>query len=178
MKTFLKKLAIFSIPIWIWIATICLVDPFNLVGSQLVDNQTKRRIAYPLNGSLWKFTEFENQPKTKILLGDSKVNAIKSKMLSDEFYNFAFGGATILEINDAFWFAANHSPLEEVVIGMSFDTYNGAEKKNRCLESQKVSDNKLHYVINQSVIESTFRILKDSITVSYTHLTLPTICSV
>lgn len=168
MKIFVKKLALFSILYVFWMLTICLVDPYNLVGFQLIDRQVKRKIAYQLNYPLWKYIEFKHQPVTKIVIGDSRTDAIKSQMIHDlagqTFYNFSFGGGTAPETIDTFWFAAANSDLKEVVIGMNFDRYIGNEKKNRCIESARVIDNKLLYFLNPSVAESVFYILRDRLT--------------
>jgi len=168
MLSFFKKIFIFSIPVLLYMGAIAMIDPYNMFGTQLIDDEQKRNTAYRLNYALWKYVEYDKKPMSSILLGDSRVGLLSNKIVErvagKQVYNFSFGGGTLPEIIETFWYADDKTKLKRVFIGLNFGLYNGREKKNRCVESKNVLNNKGLYFINQSVTNSSVLILKNLFT--------------
>jgi hypothetical protein len=73
-----------------------------------------------------------------------KVNQIK-KVTGTEYYNLAFGGATIREVVETFWFASRHTNLKHVKIGINFNMYTDYEQLDRVQEVATIEHNPLFY---------------------------------
>jgi len=84
------------------------------------------RTAYPLNYCLWKMPAFARHPASNLLLGDSRMDALKSERVKEltgtDYFNLAYGGATIREIIESFWFASRHASVSRVYIGINFQS--------------------------------------------------------
>ena len=150
------------LPLFVCASVVVIVDPYNLFGvTSVVDNQVKLKCSS--NAYLWKSIEFMNQPVDKILLGDSRSEAIDAqyiKQLTGEtYYNFACGGATLPDIVRLFWHADKYSKLKKVYIGLNLDIYNANFKGKTVEEVEAVIDNKLLYLIDKNVTISIYRIL-------------------
>ena len=83
---------------------------------------------------------------SQIILGDSRManlNADYIEQLTGEHYtNLAFGGATLNESIEQFWFATQNTQLRRVVIGMDYYTL------NNCLYSSERMQNVIDKVRN------------------------------
>ncbi len=159
---------LFSFPMLLFVVGIAVIDPFKLFGSQVFPDEQKRNTAYRMDYPLWKYIEFEQNPNSTILLGDSRMAVVSAPLVEqiagESVYNFAFGGGTLPEILHTFWYATGKADLKEVFIGINFGLYNGKEKKNHCIAAEHVLNNKALYFINQSVINSSFLIIKNVLT--------------
>src|SRR5258707_577227 len=114
MTHFLKRLLLFSVPFGLYALFIYLIDPYNYLGGpSIVGYDVKMRTAYPLNYCLWKMPAFAQRPTSQILLGDSRMGALKSERVKEltgtDYFNLAYGGATIREIVESFWFASRQT---------------------------------------------------------------------
>ncbi len=168
MLSFFRKIFIFLIPVLLYMVAIALIDPYNMFSTQLLDDEQKKNTAFRLNYTLWKYVEYDKEPKSNILLGDSRMALLHNEtvelLTGAQVYNFSFGGGTLPEIIETFWYADKKTKLERVFIGINFELYNGREKKNRCTEAKNVLNNKGLYFINQSVTNSSALILKNLLT--------------
>jgi hypothetical protein len=108
--------------------------------------------------------EFKKHPSPYILLGDSRMKNMdlqKIKTLSGESYsNLAYGGASIIEIQKTFWFAARTTKLKKVFIGMNFELYNSLNNRDLVTKTLDFLDNPVQYFINLSTWESIYHILR------------------
>src|SRR5438270_206883 len=126
MTRFLKRILVFSIPILIYCGFIVVVDPFAYFNwFSVIAPKTKRVTAKALNECLWKMNEFDRHPEASILLGDSRMDAMPADKVTGvtnrKYFNFGFGGASVKEMTDAFWFAANRTRLSDVYIGLNLN---------------------------------------------------------
>lgn len=103
------------------------VDPFNLNG---IFNLGFRKdiISYKANYRLYKMIAFKKNPSQNILLGDSRTDHLDpqliKKITGEDYFNFAYGGGTLYEAIETFWYAANIKKLKNVCIGINFNLYN------------------------------------------------------
>ena len=160
LRKFLKRLSIFVAPFLVYAAVIVLVDPYNLFNvSPLIPDQVKKPISN-LNYPLWKMSEFRRRPMPNVLLGDSRMGAIRAERVSqvagEDYYNFAYGGATLQEIVHTFWFADSLTRLRNVYIGINFNLYNALERGDRTEDYSSIARNPLRYFVHPSVLEATW----------------------
>lgn len=158
MAYFLKRLTLFGIPIGLYVLWIFLVDPYDrLGGPPVVSDEIKLQTAYPLNYCLWKMPAFARHPWPNILLGDSRMDALKSKRVKEltgtDYFNFAFGGAHLKEIIAAFWYAAQRTALKHVYIGVDFNIYTDYDWLDRTAEVLAIDRTPALYFINRNVLQ-------------------------
>jgi hypothetical protein len=156
---FLKNLLLFSIPIVIFCGFIAIVDPFdylNIVSA--VSPGVKASTAKALNVCLWKMNQYDHQPVSSILLGDSRMDAMPaariSRVTNREYFNMAFGGGTLNEMIAAFWFAAGRTRLSDVYIGLNLNVYNDYNYAARTATFESIHKNPALYFVNRTVLEA------------------------
>lgn len=159
MIYFLKRLILFSVPFGLYALFIYLADPFNFLReSSIISNQVKMRTAYPLNYCLWKMPVFTKQPQPNLLLGDSRMDAVTSErvkeLTGENYFNLAYGGATLREIISSFWFASRHTRLHRVYIGLDFNLYTDYEQLDRTAEVLTIESAPACYFINRTVLRA------------------------
>lgn len=168
-KKMFRRLAIFSIPAVVFVLVIVAIDPFDFFGvSRAVPGKLKRQTSFKVNYALWKTIEYRRNPAPNILLGDSRMLSIKADAVSNvtgaDFYNFAYGGGSLLEAIETFWFAAGQTRLESATFGINLAIYNAANDKNRVAEAEGIMSNPLLYFCNMNVLISTEKILRALVT--------------
>ena len=103
---------------------------------------------------LWKLIEYKRNPSPNIILGDSRALYIEpekiQKIVNEQYFNFAYGGGTLSEIIDTFWYCAQSCKLKNVYIDINFNRYNAIETRNRFVHALKLTRNFLGYVFNKT----------------------------
>lgn len=160
MKRFLKRLAVFAAPFVLYMVVILLVDPYNFFNvSHVMPNELKKPVSH-LNYPLWKMIEYRRQPVPNVLLGDSRMNAISTetvrRITGQNYYNFAYGGASLEEMIRTFWFADSHARLRNVYFGISFYVYNQSANGDRTDDYRRINKHPLLYFVSPSVVEGTW----------------------
>jgi hypothetical protein len=161
MKKLIKKLLLFLIIPVIYILFVILADPYNYFGiSQIISEKNKRLIGLDYNQRLYKMLEFKKKPKVNILIGDSRMydlntNDIK-RITGLEFYNMAFGGSSLYEINETFNFVKSVIKPEKVYVGINFLIYNYFYNYNKVNDIQKYFDNTGYYFVDRNVFLSCY----------------------
>jgi len=158
MTHLIKRLLLFSVPFLLYALCIYLIDPFNFLGGpSIISTEIKKRTAYPLNYCLWKMPEFARNPSPHLLLGDSRMDALKSERVKEltgtDFFNLAYGGGTLREIVQSFWFASRHANLNRVYIGLNFNLYTDYEQLDRTAEVLAIERAPALYFINRTVLK-------------------------
>lgn len=144
-----------------------IVDPFN--KNLLFDLELpKKTVSYLMNYQLYKILEYSQNPKSFIVLGDSRAESLKAKYFSENgvknFYNFAYGGGTLFEAIDTFWFASKQTKLSKVIIGLPFNLYNSSNRKNRFPGALEVGQDSFSYYLSPLVTKASFYNILTSIT--------------
>jgi hypothetical protein len=160
VRKFLKKLTLFATPFAICVAIVVMVDPFNFFNwFHVVPNSVKKPISN-LHYPFWKMSEFSRNPSPNILLGDSRMGSIRSELVEEitgrKYYNFSYGGGTLPEIINTFWYADSQATLQNVYIGINFNLYNALESRDRTEDYRNIVRNPLLYFVNPTVIKATF----------------------
>ena len=83
MMRFITRVALFSIPFWVYFAFIAIVDPFGFINIAPISAEQKYPVASALNQCFWKMNAFRQSPSSRILLGDSRMLAIHSEKLRE-----------------------------------------------------------------------------------------------
>lgn len=122
MKKLLPKLALALVPFLLYFTVFALFDPYNYFGLQKTTNT---------NNPISRVQGFLKQPSDNIILGDSRLahfdEALIAQASGEQYYNLAFGGASLEESLDLFEYAYAQNPnLKHVVLGLSFYTLNNA----------------------------------------------------
>ncbi len=159
MRRFVIRLALFSIPFWIYAAFIWTTDPFDLLPSySLISESTKQRISGAANPPLWKMSRFMKSTAPNILLGDSRMGHIRVQEIKaitgEDYVNLSCAGGKLIEIIRMFWFAARHRHLKSVVVAINFDTYNQHGTEDRTGTYESIKKDPLLYFVDHTVMEA------------------------
>ncbi|MEL6673506.1 MAG: hypothetical protein AAFR61_14985 [Bacteroidota bacterium] len=178
MQAFFQKLFLFALPFLLGIAGIVWLDPYGFIGADSPEEmESRKHIAFPLNYTFWKYNQYRQQPKPNILLGDSRMEALTEEQVREvsgkDYFNFAYGGGTVPEMIQTFWFASQQTQLKKVVMGLNFGRYNAFVKENRCQEAQNLLDYPYMYLFNQSVLKSSFYLMKEKLGGTKTQIGKP-----
>jgi hypothetical protein len=168
MKSFLIKIALFFIPLGLYLLAVLIIDPYNYSSiSNVIDDEIKSEVSYKIHYPLWKLNNFKRNPIPNILLGDSRVNSISidyvNKTTNELNSNLGYGGSSLREIIDTFWETTKYVKLKKVYIGINFNLYNAYNKKNRVLEAISLGNNFFSNALNRYTFKSTLIILKSTL---------------
>ena len=121
MEKFVKKIVILiSIPILIFLSLFIYFEPNNYFGFKKYDYEVFRNY----NSSLPKLRYLNRVEGQNIILGDSRIKQADADYIEgicgDKYANLAFGGATVMDSIDIFWYAVSKKNIEKVVFQISF----------------------------------------------------------
>ena len=138
------------------------VDPYEF--NRAVDlGLEKRAVTEKLDYYNWKFAEFKHDPTPVVLLGDSRMDSLPAEefttRLGKSTYNLSFGGGSAFDAVEAFWFAAEHSDLEAVYIGLNALLLNDHNRLRRSREAVALAENPLGYYLSPKIVEATAKVL-------------------
>lgn len=138
---------------------IYVVDPFNFLNPHSpVSNEAKLRTAAKLNPFFWKMNLFMKKPVANILIGDSPILSLRpqkiQELTGEEYFNFAYGGGTIREAANTFWFAAQSARLRKVYIGINLIHYNDAAYDDRTGFFLRMQQRPASYFFDRTVLQS------------------------
>jgi hypothetical protein len=159
----------FAIPLLLYSGAIVAVDPFRMFSpTGLFSVALKERTAQPVNPCLWKLIDFDRNPESQILLGDSRMDGLLSAWIEsqtgDRYRNLGYGGATMNEIMDSFWFASSRTKLKKVTIGVNLNIYNAYVIYRRTEAVDSFFSNRLLYFTNRNVLEATWNTYRAALT--------------
>ena len=145
MKRFIKKFLLFCVP---FVLALGFFFAFEIYDYWCV----KGDCAY-LSRGIHSLREVELTKPDKIILGDSRManfNTDYIKEISGEDWcMMAYGGATLNESIEQFWYAVEHTELKEVVFGVNFYTMNDNHlAADRFPAAKEIAEHPLKYVMN------------------------------
>jgi hypothetical protein len=154
-----RRLMLFSLPFWVYAIFVGATDPFNFFSRHsLISEQIKEKTAALINPPLWKMNQFSRTPFENILLGDSRMGHLPTREIhsvsGQKYFDFSYGGASLREIVDTFWFAEKHAHLKNVVIGVNFSLYNERNVAARAGTYSQFCSNRLLYFVDHSVVKA------------------------
>jgi hypothetical protein len=143
------------------------VDPFN-INDLFNLGLHKDKISCIMNYRLYKLIEFKNHPQKNIILGDSRGDSLKVTYLKEiganNFANLSYGGGTLYEAVDTFWYCVKSSRLNLVIIVVPFNLYSETNNYNIVGQAEHIIENPIKYYVNSFILEASFSNL-------YTRLT-------
>jgi hypothetical protein len=144
----------------IYAILILIIDPYNFLGRSLIDSNLKRNISLNIEPHLYKLLEFKNAPKSNLVLGDSRSEGLFNTPETSNFINLAYGGGSVNEMIQTFWYIAEKNKLDTVLIGINFNLYNKYNTRFWIEETIKRKSNFFSYAFNRYSLEATFLIIK------------------
>lgn len=164
MIKYLKKSFFFIIPFIIYLVVIIIVDPYNYFNiSHEISNDAKTEISDKVEPHLFRIINYQNNPKRNIVLGDSRADNLFEHFDAHYWANLSYGGGSIKEIVQTFWWVANKYPLDTVFIGINLNLYNKYNKRFWVEETLERKKNFASYGFNSYTLKSTFYIIKSLI---------------
>jgi hypothetical protein len=168
MKKLVLKLFFFSIPFIIVALIIIRIDPYNYFSWDPQKTVNEKKIARKLNYVLYNLVKYKRNPSSNILLGDSRMGIVNSenilKITGEKYYNFYYGGGTLPEMIETFWFATKCTQIKNAYFGVSFYHFNAYNQDNRVTDAVSILNNPLLYLVNRNVLNATIQILRTKIT--------------
>lgn len=138
------------------------VDPYHLTSSTSATTE-KRDAALESNQRLWKLAEFKRAPCPQVLIGDSRMRslteAMVSRLTSTPFYNFAYGGGTLADSIETFWFADRCCELKQVIIGVNFDSTNAGKQWNLVRPALNTLESPMQSYLSPVMTAASWRLL-------------------
>ncbi|MBC8530267.1 hypothetical protein [Gehongia tenuis] len=148
MKKIVVKLLIFFMPVFLWISLFTSLDPYDYWNFFNDYRGFEEGIVTPLP----RMRKYLNSDTSTLLLGDSRTAYVWRQMktlgVDDEYANLAFGGASLKESIDLFWFAAEKRKPERVIFQISFYTMNSAYALDRVPQVVDQAENVFQYYLN------------------------------
>jgi hypothetical protein len=154
------KLLFFALPFCLYPLFIFVIDPFDFLRPYSpISDEAKLRTAAKLNPYFWKMNLFLKKPVANILLGDSTMQNLRpekiQELTGEEYFNFAYGGGTLQESIETFWFAAQSVKLRKVYIGINLIHYNDSASERRTESAIRMQQSPSIYFFDRTVLQST-----------------------
>jgi hypothetical protein len=170
MKYFIARILLFSMPFILYVLLALYIDPYNILRTEHNPklNKLKSEISYKLNYPLYKLKGYAVNPTDVILLGDSRVDKLKTEafesLTKKTVTNLAYGGGTLTEVIETFWYVVGLHEVKEVYIGVSFFNYNETINMDRVSEAKEMTNSLPLYLFSSYCFKSTFLISKSLVT--------------
>lgn len=161
MDKFIKNITFFGIPIIAYLLIVIVIDPYNYFDTfKILNSKKKENIALSVEPHLFKIMSYENNPTKNLLLGDSRTNALAELIESSNWSNLAYGGASLKEMVQTFWWAKEVTSLDTVLIGINLNLYNKYNKRFWVEETLERKKTFFSYAFSKYVFKSMYLLLK------------------
>ncbi|WP_339924866.1 hypothetical protein [uncultured Cyclobacterium sp.] len=165
MKRFIGNSLYFVIPFVVYSLIIAFIDPFNyLDGFSITSEEKRETIAKDIEPHLYKIIAFENDPKKNWVLGDSRSNGLYDAMDQDQWASLSYGGASLKEMIQSFWWATEIVKPDTVLIGINLNLYNKFNRRFWVEETLSRKGNYFTYAFNKYTFNATVALTKSLIT--------------
>ena len=143
------------------------VDPFG-ANRRLDLGLPKDRVSAILDYRLYKLLAFRANPRPIVIFGDSRCDAWQSADFEaagmPDVFNFAFGGGSLFEAIDAFWFAVGTTRVREAVFCVPFNLYSDGNVSNRFGQALDLAEEPSRYYMNTFVTKASLQNLYAAVT--------------
>ena len=139
-----------SFPLLIYFLVVLFLDPFNYLGGNNENN-----LARSIEPHLYKMISHTNTPRRNIILGDSRSNAlypIIQKNRNSSWSNLAYGGASLKEMIDTFWWLDENYHMDTVVINVNFNHLNDYNKRDWIISTKRLMQSPISYAFSRYVL--------------------------
>ena len=173
MQKYLHSSAIFLLPFITYFIIANIIDPYNYHNLSDSPDSPDKKIAKLIEPHLFKLIEFKNNPKKNVMLGDSRSNALYSQLNSESWANLSFGGGSLEEIIQTFWWSTEICELDTILLGVNFNLYNRFNSRFWIKESLDRMDNTFAYAFNVYTGKSIFLFVKSTVSNNYANPSAP-----
>ncbi|MDO4566291.1 MAG: hypothetical protein Q4B42_03070 [Oscillospiraceae bacterium] len=129
----LKKLLIFAAPFLLLLALFIAFEPYDYWGLKGESRYYARSVS--------ALRELLREQPENIVLGDSRMANFNADYIEEQtgerYTMLCYGGATLNESIEQFWFAAGHTGLKKVVFGLDFYTLNDNHRNETRFEDAR-----------------------------------------
>jgi hypothetical protein len=166
MIKFAIKLFVFFIPFLILITIEILIDPFNYFTEEKNKAllEKKEEISLKTNPYLYKLIEFDRNPCSIIILGDSRMDELNpskfEKYGKEKVSNLAIGGGTVQDAIEILNYISDKHKINKIYWGISIETYSGTRLRDRATPSIEIKKSSLLYLLNRYTFSSTMLICR------------------
>jgi hypothetical protein len=135
------------------------IDPYGL--NNIFDfNLEKEKIVSLMDRRLNKISKFIKNPKEIIILGDSRGDSLRSDFFySKNINNMSYGGGTIFEAIDTFWFIVSKYHIKCAVFVIPFNLFDDNNSMNLVTQALSTIRNMTSYYFNFNTMKATIFIL-------------------
>lgn len=143
------------------------VDPFG-ANRRFDLGLPKDRVSAILDYRLYKLLAFRANPQPIVIFGDSRCDAWKQADFEaagvPNVFNFAFGGGTLFEAIDAFWFATGTGRVREAVFCVPFNLFSDGNASNLFDQARNLAETPSHYYMSTFVTKASLQNLYTALT--------------
>lgn len=170
MKRFIGTSIKFITPFALYLLLAVILDPFNYFNFSGGDNRKIRNdIAEQVEPHLFRIIEYEHHPRSNVVLGDSRSNGLFHKIVTnksnaDQWSNLAYGGGSLQEMIETFWWATGVTDLDTVIMGLNLNLYNKYNKRFWVKETLERRKNFFSYAFSRYTFQAISLILKSYVT--------------
>lgn len=162
MKSYILKIFLFLIPVFIYALIILVVDPYNFFGVfHVISDKDKFTViqrtdeSSPRGNILWKTVSFRRNPVANVIIGDSQGKDIDVDLIreitGETYFNFCFPGASFNTIFETFWFTTRYTKLEKVYFQVAFMNYNAEREYDLFHFAQDYFDKPYYYFTTKEI---------------------------
>lgn len=160
MKKFIIQTLFFSVPFVGYCLLIGIIDPFNYFDrGGIYSTTTKEELVRDIEPHLFKMLAFENHPKPNWVIGDSRSNGLYYVTDEERWANLAYGGASLKEMIQTFWWATSIQQPDTVLMGINLSLYNKYNKRFWVEETISRKSNFFSYSFNSYTFEGALALL-------------------
>lgn len=170
MKRFIRTSILFVIPFVLYLLLALILDPFNYYNlSGGSDRRIRDDIAQQVEPHLFRIIEYQHQPRKNVVLGDSRSNGLFSKIASnksnsDQWSNLAYGGGSLQEMIETFWWVTEVTDIDTVIMGLNLNLYNRYNKRFWVKETLERRKNFFSYSFSRYTFQALSLIIKSYLT--------------
>ena len=117
-----------------------------------------------ISNAFWKMSQFKGSPVENIIIGDSRIYLLNEKYISEiageQYFNFGLPAGNCQSAIDIFWYCDKIIKLKNVVIGVSFHTYNAFVYYDLFSEINAIHSNPILYFNSRRVIRDSLYLFK------------------
>ncbi len=177
MKTFLKHIILFSIPLWLVVLFVWIVDPVNYFGQNDIISQARKEsifadsISDMMTFGAKKKVVVSQTDATCLLIGDSRCVPIDvaywCEKTQQKAFNFALAGCFVRSATTSFFYAINHMQNQPDIVYWGHNFW-GLSDRERFSDIDDIGSSPLKYVTSPL----TWTLIKDIVLKVYDkHIT-------
>jgi hypothetical protein len=144
------------------VGTNIVVDPFGF-RSQPILAIDQTQMSDHANDQLYRLARFRANPRSIVVLGDSRAKNLRESYFAElgvDVANLAYGGGTLFEAIETFWFVDGTRRPTDVILGLPFNLWSDANARNFMPDNKAVLDSAPNYFLSYYVFNTAVRNLQ------------------